>query len=449
VPELSTSNGIESSIGSAPRPVSAISKLAVFFRRHGVLLVLTLSYAVAFVDRQILAILQESIKRDLGLSDSQLGLLTGFSFAMFYAVLGVPLGRLADRWNRRNLISISMIVWSAMTALSGYAQNFTLLLVARMGVGIGEAGVSPSSCSIISNSYAPQHRAAALTFYTTGAQMGMLVGFLLGGWLSATVGWRMAFVVVGSPGIAVALLIRLFLKEPVRVIVERRPTPFWEGYRALASSRTLRLLVPAVVLSTLVAYATMSWAAPFLMRVHKATSMEAGFWLALGVGAGGIFGSFGSGMLVDRLAIRDRRWYVWLPALVTAAIVPFIWGALMAPHLLTACLLFLFPFALGSMYAGIGLSVVHQISPPQFRATATALFFLLTNIFGIGIGTWLIGIASDILLPRYGIISLRYALLGIVPAAALMATLFYLLAARTLRDDLRNALALHADGASP
>jgi predicted MFS family arabinose efflux permease len=284
-----------------------------------------------------------------------------------------------------------------------------------------------------------------LTFYTTGAQMGMLVGFLLGGWLSATVGWRMSFVIAGAPGIAVALLIRFCLKEPVRIAVEVRSTPFWEGYRVLAASKTLRLLVPAIVLSTLVAYATMSWAAPFLMRVHRVTSIEAGFWLALGVGAGGIIGSFGSGLLADRLARRDPRWYVWLPALVTAAIVPFMSTALMAPERLTACLLFLFPFALGSMYAGIALSVVHQISPPQFRATATALFFLMTNIFGIGVGTWIIGIASDLLTPRYGATSLRYALLGIVPAAALIATLFYVLAARTLRSDLHAAFASHAE----
>jgi predicted MFS family arabinose efflux permease len=423
----------------SPGGVRSLSGGLRFLRRHSLLLLLTATYAIAFVDRQVLAILQESIKRELGLSDSQLGLLTGFSFALFYAILGVPIGRIADRWNRRNLISFSMFFWSAMTALSGYARNFTLLLLTRVGVGVGEAAVTPSSSSIISDTYPPQHRATAMAIYTTGAQIGMLIGFLFGGWLDASVGWRLAFVIAGLPGIVVALLIRLLAKEPVRAVVDTKPLAFWAGARHLAASRTVCLLMLASILSTLVAYSSISWAAPFLIRVYKATSVQAGFWLALSVGLGGILASSGCGLLADFLGRRDQRWYLWLPGIVTAAMVPLLWLALSAESRISACLFFVFPLAFGSMYAGIVISVLHRLSPPQFRATTTALFLLMTNIFGMGPGPWLVGILSDRFSAQYGVLSLQHALLTIVPPLAVLGTVVYFLAARTLRRDLQLA----------
>jgi predicted MFS family arabinose efflux permease len=421
---------------SSNSDVAVVARHAGFVKRHGDLIILTAIYSLAFIDRQVLAILQESIKHELGLSDSQLGLLTGFSFALFYSLLGIPLGRLADRWNRRDLVAISIVVWSGFTALTGYAPSFTFLLLTRMGVAIGEAGVIPASASIITAAYPPTQRAAAMTFYTTGHQIGLLVGFMLGGWLDAAVGWRWAFVIVGAPGVVVGLLFKLVVREPVRAAVHGTRAPFLDGFRNLAARKTLRLLTPATVLSSLVAYASMTWAAPFLMRVHGFTAQQAGVWLALGIGVGGIMGTIGSGLLVDRLARRDRRWFLWLPAILMALIAPFQCGALMAPDGTTACLLYLFPFAFGTVYAGITISVITQIAPPQFRATATALYLVITNIFGIGLGSWMIGITSDLFAPRFGNLSLQVALLSIAPAAAAVAVLLYVLAARTLRHDL-------------
>jgi predicted MFS family arabinose efflux permease len=421
---------------SSDSEVAVIPRHAGFVKRHGSLIILTAVYSLAFIDRQVLSILQESIKHELGLSDSQLGLLTGFSFALFYSLLGIPLGRLADRWNRRDLVAISIVVWSGFTALTGYASSFTFLLLTRIVVAIGEAGSYPASVSIITAAYPPTRRAAAMTFYTTGTQIGILIGFMIGGWLDAALGWRWAFVIVGAPGVVVGLLFRLVVREPVRATVHGARTPFLEGFRNLAASKTLRLLTPAVGLSSLVAYSSMTWAAPFLMRVHGFTAQRAGVWLALGIGVGGTFGAIGSGFLVDRLALRDRRWFLWLPAILTALIVPFQCGALMAHDGTTACLLYLFPFAFSTVYAGIAISVITQIAPSQFRATATALYLMICNIFGIGLGSWIIGITSDLFAPRFGNLSLQVALLSIVPAAAALAVLLYVLAARTLRQDL-------------
>ena len=183
---------------------------------------LTVVYSFNFIDRQLLAILQESIKADLSLSDSQLGLLTGFAFAVFYVTAGIPIARWADHSNRRNIVALALFLWSFMTALSGLAQNYIQLLLARIGVGVGEAGGSPPSHSIISDIFPAGKRASALGFYSTGVSFGILFGFLFGGWLNEFFGWRVAFFVVGAPGIALALLVRHSLREPLRGMAEQR-----------------------------------------------------------------------------------------------------------------------------------------------------------------------------------------------------------------------------------
>ena len=177
---------------------------------------LTVVYSFNFIDRQLLAILQEAIKEELSLSDSQLGLLTGFAFAAFYVIAGIPIARWADRSNRRNIVALSLFIWSFMTALSGMVNNYIQLLLARIGVGIGEAGGSPPSHSIISDIFPPHRRATAIGFYSMGVNIGILFGFLAGGWLNEFFGWRVAFLVVGAPGILLAILVRFTLAEPIR-----------------------------------------------------------------------------------------------------------------------------------------------------------------------------------------------------------------------------------------
>jgi len=228
--------------------------------------VLTLVYSFAFIDRQLLAILQESIKVDLDLSDSQLGLLTGFAFALFYVTAGIPIARMADNGNRLNIVAISIFVWSFMTAISGAAQNFVQLLLARIGVGIGEAGGNAPSQSMISDIFPPNKRGTALGIYFTGVNIGVMFGFLLGGWLNEVFGWRTAFVVVGLPGILLALIVRLTLVEPARGVVENKvidskSTTFVEVVSLLWKRRSFRHIVMGNALAALVTYSVSSWMA--------------------------------------------------------------------------------------------------------------------------------------------------------------------------------------------
>lgn len=211
-----------SSSSPTTKPIKLESNEVKYSGKYYALILLTVVYSFNFIDRQLLAILQEGIKADLGLSDGQLGLLTGFSFALFYVIAGIPIAKWADRGNRRNIISISLFLWSLMTAVSGFVQNYVQLLLARIGVGIGEAGGSPPSHSIISDIFPAKSRASALGFYSTGVNIGILFGFLLGGWLNEIFGWRVAFMVVGAPGILLAIIVRLTLKEPIRGFAENK-----------------------------------------------------------------------------------------------------------------------------------------------------------------------------------------------------------------------------------
>ena len=258
---------------------------------------LTIVYTFNFIDRQLLAILQESIKADLLLSDTQLGLLTGFAFALFYVSAGIPIARWADRGNRRNIVALAVAIWSFMTAISGFVQNYTQLLLARIGVGIGEAGGSPPAHSIISDIFPPESRASALAFYSTGVNIGILFGFLFGGWLNEYFGWRVAFMVVGIPGLIVALFVRYTLREPIRGLADNRtvkdkPEPFLSVLSLLWSRSAFRHIAFGAALNAFAGYSTSSWTASFMIRSHGMTTGELGTWLALIMGAGGAIGVF-------------------------------------------------------------------------------------------------------------------------------------------------------------
>jgi predicted MFS family arabinose efflux permease len=407
-----------------------------FFSRHGLLIVLMLTYAVATMDRQILAILQEPIKRELHLSDGALGLLTGFSFVLFYSLFGLLVGRLADRFSRRLVIVLSLIAWSVMTALTGVVQSFLYLLLTRAGVAIGEAGVVPASASIISARYRSGRRAGAMSFLFVAVPLGMLLGFFLGGRLEHAVGWRMTFVLAGVPGVILAIALLLFVREPARS-VGNAPIQFGEGLRVLARSNTLRGLAIAAPLSGLIAVAMNTWGASYLIRSHGMSIANVGEVLGLAFGVGGAVGSFGTGLLADRLAIKEVRWYLWMLVLINVAIAPLIGASLMVESGTTAVIFLVLPCAFSGAFSGLVVSVLNVISPAQFRGTATALAILIGNI-GTGVGAWLIGALSDLLAPRFGSASVKYALLIIVPAAAILAAIQYARAARTLPEELSN-----------
>ncbi|EED30462.1 major facilitator superfamily protein [gamma proteobacterium NOR5-3] len=408
------------------------------------LVLLTIVYSFNFIDRQLLAILQESIKADLDLSDSQLGLLTGFAFAIFYVTAGIPIARWADRGNRRNIVSLSLFIWSFMTALSGFVQNYAHLLMARIGVGVGEAGGSPPSHSIISDIFPADRRATAIGFYSMGVSIGILFGFLAGGWLNEFFGWRTAFMVVGIPGVILAVVLRFTLKEPIRGLHDGTPSgsgpvPFGEVLSVLWSRPTFKHIALGAGLNAFCGYATANWTASFMIRTHGMSTGELGTWLSMIIGVGGAIGVFFGGYLADRMAKTDKRWYAWLPSICGFAIVPFMISIYLVDNPYVALSLSIIPGLLFQVYLGNTIATTHAIVGPRMRATASAVLFLILNIIGLGAGPWVVGVLSDLLAPSLGTESLRYAMLYALPPVMTWSAVHYWLAAKHLRQDIANA----------
>jgi len=412
--------------------------------RNYALALLTLVYTFNFIDRQLLSILQEAIKVDLSLSDSQLGLLTGFAFAMFYVTAGIPIARFADHSNRRNIVAVSVGLWSFMTAISGFVQNYGQLLAARIGVGVGEAGGSPPSHSIISDIFPPERRASALAFYSTGVNLGILFGFLFGGWLNEFFGWRVAFMVVGIPGIILAIVVRTTVREPIRGLMENRTAsevkvPFMEIISVLWKRKTFRHMAFACGLNAFAAYGTINWLASFFIRSHGMSTGELGTWLALSTGLFGAIGVLLGGILGDKLGQRDKRWYQWIPGLATILCVPAMLVVFLTNNQYLALILVFIPGTLQNVYLGNSIATTHALVGLRWRSTASAILFLVLNIVGLGVGPVAVGFLSDTLTPSMGVESLRYAMLILLPTVMVWSSIHFYLASRTLRKDLEMA----------
>ena len=412
--------------------------------RYYALGLLTVVYTFNFVDRQLLSILQESIKADLLLSDQQLGLLTGFAFALFYTVAGIPIARYADRNNRRNVVAIAIALWSFMTAISGLVQNYLQLLLARIGVGVGEAGGSPPAHSMISDIFPPERRASALAFYSMGINFGILFGFLAGGWLNEFFDWRVAFFVVGAPGIVVALFVRYTLREPIRGLMEDRQdiatdTPFPEVLNLLWSRLSFRHLAIGGALNAFAGYSSSNWTASFMIRSHDMSTGELGTWLALIMGVGGAIGVFWGSYIAERLAKFDVRWYMWMPTITGMICVPFMIATYVVEGAYTALIVSIVPGVLFNVYLGNSLAMTHALVGLRMRAVASAILFFLINLIGMGLGPWGVGLLSDMLSAELGSESLRYAMLYLLPAAMGWSAVHFLLASRTLQKDLEAA----------
>ena len=414
------------------------------YRRYALGLLLVV-YIFNFVDRQILTILAEAIRLDLGLSDTALGFLGGFAFALFYTLAGIPIARWADRGVRRSIIALGLFAWSAMTAVTGLARSFTHLALARVGVGLGEAACSPPAHSLLSDYFPPERRGTAFSVYALGIPIGSAIGTFAGGWIKELFDWRTAFFVVGLPGVALALLVRFTLREPPRGLSEvGGPAAFraqqdsaGDVLRFVWRLRAFRHMSLAAALHAFYGYGAAFFLPVFMIRVHHFSEGELGSYLALIALFGGGVGTFLGGWLGDRLAHLDMRWYLWVPALATAFGIPFAAGVYLWPDGRVA-LLFAVPASLfGAMYLGPTFAMAQSLAHTHMRALVSALLLFVINLVGLGMGPQIVGVLSDVLKGRFGAESVRYALLWVVLVGAAWSTLHYLLAARTLRSDLQ------------
>ena len=388
-------------------------------------------YIFNFIDRQIVNILAEPIARDLQLSDTQIGLMTGLAFALFYTVLGIPIARLADRQttSRPKLIAVALAVWSVMTALCGLAQNFVQLLLARIGVGVGEAGCTPPAHSLISDIVPPEKRASALAFYSLGIPIGTLLGMVIGGTLADLMSWRDAFVIVGLPGVVLALVVWFVLKDPrqsdaaavLRAKSQPAALPLGQAVAEVMKSRAFVLLLFAGSAASFLAYGKTTWTTIFFQRTHEMTPGQVGLWFGLLGGIGGMLGTWLGGYLADKFGARNRRHVLSAPAIGMAVAVPIAIAAYHAPSWPLALLLLLIPTVCNSFYYGPCYSAAQGLVPLRARAIAAATMLFFQNLIGLGLGPLFFGMLSDWLQPVYGADSVRYvlygaAVLGLVPA---------------------------------
>jgi MFS family permease len=406
-----------------------------------VLAILFLVYVVNFIDRQILSILLDPIKEELGASDTQMGFLTGIAFAVFYTGFGIPIARWADRGVRRSIIAIGLTVWSVMTGACGFAQNFAQLAIARIGVGIGEAAGSPPAHSLISDYFPPERRASALSIYNVGIPVGVMLGYLSGGWIVEFFDWRVAFFTVSIPGILLALVLRFTVKEPPRGMSESGPVDtnndsLEDVIRFLLSLRSFVLLSVACGFSAFSAYGFGSWVPAFLGRVHGMGHGEIGTWIGIESGIGGALGMVATGLVADRLGRRDPRWYLWLPAISIAIYLPFSVAFLLFEDATTALVLYFIPIALSSVYLGPAIALTHQLVKVRMRAVASSIMIFFLNLIGMGLGPQAVGIISDLLTPEHGAEGLRWSLL-IVLSSKFVSIALFVLAARYVVIDLK------------
>lgn len=400
-------------------------------------------YIFNFIDRQIVNILAEPIARDLDLSDTQIGIMTGIAFALLYTVLGIPIARYADHpsTHRGRLIAVALAIWSTMTALCGLAQNYLQLLLARIGVGVGEAGCTPAAHSLIADKVPPERRASALAFYSLGIPLGGLLGMVIGGVLADTVGWRGAFIWVGLPGILLALFVAFMLKEPRRdgTSLNLGSTApdlrVGEALGAILRSRAYLLLLAAGSSASFLSYGKATWTTIFFQRSHDMTPGEVGFWFGLWGGIAGAAGTWLGGWLADRYGRHDRRHVMTAPAIGMLAAAPVAFAAYFMTDWRLSLLLLMIPTVLNSLYYGPCYSSAQGLVPLRARAMASAIMLFCQNLIGLGLGPLFFGMLSDMLRPEYGADSVRYVLYGAAFMGLLPAFFFWRCSLR-LNDEL-------------
>lgn len=406
-----------------------------------VLGVLFIVYVFNFIDRQLLSVFIGPIKEEFGASDTAMGLLVGFAFAVLYTFAGIPIARLADRWNRRSIIAIGLAVWSAMTVATGLAKNFVHLIIARVGVGIGEAAGTPPAHSLIADYFPPNRRATALAIYSAAVFFGSGLAYLGGGYLREFFDWRTAFIVVGVPGLIFALVLRFTVREPRRGYSEQRSaegesSTLAETLRHLLRNRSWVYLIVGSSFLSITAYAVLMWGYEFYGRIHGTAPIVIGQWMAVIVGIGGSLGTVMGGWLADRVGEKSRARILAVPALVTLAAQPLGVGFLLIDSQLLSFLCFLPFYLMLNAYIPPMYSVNQSLAKLHMRATASAILLFILNMIGAGAGPFIVGALSDYFTQIHGADGMRYALLS-APIAGAIGSVFLLIGSRSLESDLQ------------
>jgi MFS family permease len=428
-------------LASAPAAAATQATAAPSTRRYYVLAILTLIYALNFLDRTIFNVLIEPIKKEFVLSDTTMGLLAGFGFVLFYSLAGIPIARLADRLNRRNIVAVAFAFWSAMTALCGMASSLTALAFARIGVGLGESAGTPASQSLVADLFDKNERPRALGIYAIGTYLGIFLGYFIGGWVNQHYGWRMAFFSAGLPGIALAAALWLTIAEPRRGAMAETfiPEPIGATLGFLVSQRSFVIVLIGFCLTTYTNYATAVWIPPFLARVHHLSSAEIGTYAGTFKGLCGMAGTLVGGVAVAKISRRDDRWKLWAPAIMSGLAGPVFAVCMLTPGFTTmvaalAATSFLVGFHLGPIFA-----IAQTVARPSMRALASAFMLLTATCFGQGVGPLAVGIINDALKNDYGADAVRYSLLS-AGATTMLGALLFVFAARSIRDDIKRAM---------
>ncbi|SOB78938.1 Predicted arabinose efflux permease, MFS family [Sphingomonas guangdongensis] len=405
-----------------------------------VLAMLLVVYTFNFLDRQILGILVQPIKADLGLTDTQLGALGGIAFALLYSTLAIPLALVADRTSRSWVITISLAVWSGFTALCGVATSFWQLFAFRLGVGVGEAGGVAPSYAMIADYFPPERRARALAIYSLGIPVGLALGALLGGFIAASVDWRTAFLVVGVAGIVLAPIFRLLVREPARGGADRvssattERAPLAAVFPILARKPSFWLMAFAAAFSSMCGYGLAFWTPSMLIRSYGFSLWEASQFMGGLLLIGGTLGVFAGGWFADRLGTRDRGVYAKLPATAWAITVPLFALGFWSSSPWSAFAFLLIPNGLNILWLGPVTTAVQNLVPAHMRATASASFLFINNLIGLGIGSWVMGAMSDAMTLRFGAEALRYSMMAALSFYVVASGLMYL-AVKPLRKD--------------
>ncbi|MDQ0462456.1 MFS family permease [Caulobacter ginsengisoli] len=440
---------------ASPSVTDALHPISTAYRRYALTL-LVVVYSLNFLDRQIVNILAESIKEELHLQDWQIGMMQGLAFAIFYTTLGIPIARLAERGNRPWIIGTAIAAWSGFTMLCGLSTNFIQLVLARIGVSIGEAGCSPPSHSLIADYTPREKRSSALAIYSLGTPIGSLLGMALGGVIADLWGWRAAFLIAGAPGIVVALIAAFTLIEPrnrlkADLAARQAAGPsIMDAVRELSTKKTFWLMAFAASLLAFQGYASNAFIGSFYFRNHTAelAGLAADFGmkpkgflgLALGLigGTAGVFGTWFGGMLADRLGRRDLRWHVTMPAIATSIAIPFYILGIMHPSGTAALFLLTIPTLCNTMWYGPIYGSVQSLVKPETRTTAAALILFIINIIGLGGGPTFLGWLSDFMAKTGGLgvaEGLRAAM--IINAFTLLGSVgLFLWARRTIREEM-------------